>query len=146
MFNSSFNHWSASRSAVEDVAELVWSISHHPLPPNFYRSSRSTGNSLGLSDRSGTLIVVLLTASWVNMEDDDKVNKAARKLIADIESDARAAGAYDPFIYLNYANPSQDPISSYGSESSNAFQAVKERVDPNGVFSKQSAGGFKLSV
>ena len=53
-------------------------------------------------------------------------------------------GAYDPFIYLNYAEPDQNPIATYGDQNVHRLKAVQNRVDPGGLFTKQVAGGHKL--
>ncbi|KAK3358151.1 putative oxidoreductase [Lasiosphaeria hispida] len=146
MLNSVFDHWKASLPVVENVAGLIWSLSLHPLPPNTYKNPLSTGNSLGLSDRSGALVVALLTVAYLDVADDDIVEETSRKLMDAVEKDARESRAYDPFKYFNYAGPGQDPVGSYGSESLEHLQAVRQRVDPNGVFAHQVPGGHKLAL
>ena len=53
-------------------------------------------------------------------------------------------GAYDLFIYLNYAEPDQNPIATYGDQNVYRLKAVQNRVDPSGLFTKQVPGGHKL--
>ena len=146
MHNSSYTHWEAAKAAVEHVEGAVMSLSLHPIPPSFYKNKHSTGNSLGLSDRKGTLIVAGLTISWTNKEDDELVHKTARTIIEGIEKDAQKNEAGDKYLYLNYCGALQDPISSYGSETDKNWREVKKRVDPNGVFSQGSCSGFKLAA
>jgi len=146
MLNASYTHWEASRAAVGHVENLVLSLSLHPIPPNIYKNKHSTGNSLGLSDRTGAFVIAGLTLSWTNKGDDEILHKTANSLMEAIENDARNAEAYDPYLYLNYVGASQDPISSYGSETDKAFRAVKQKFDPNGVFSHGSSSGFKLAA
>lgn len=143
MLKTVFSCWKKSISIVEDVANIVWSISLEPLPTIFYKKADTT-NSLGLSDRNKPLVITLLTAMWTDEADDAKVEKTARKMLVDIETRAKELGEYDPFVYVNYAAPWQDPIASYGKESIERLKKVRERVDPKGVFTHRVTGAFKL--
>lgn len=146
MLNSVYLHWKTAVGAIEEVPGVVWSLSLHPIPPSFYKNSGSTGNSLGLEDRSGVLVVAGLTVSWVDSAHDGLVEETARAMMDGIEHDAREAGLYDPFLYLNYASAEQKPIEAYGAKSLEHLRKVSKRVDPNGVFSRQVPGGFKIPV
>jgi hypothetical protein len=138
-----FSCWKESLTAVEDVANILWSISLEPLPAVYYKKG-GTNNSLGLSDRKKPLVITLLTAMWTDEADDAKLEKAAHKMFADIEAKAKALGEYDPFLYAHYARPGQDPYASYGKESVERLKKVRERVDPKGVFTHRVVGPFKL--
>ncbi|KAK0634240.1 putative oxidoreductase [Bombardia bombarda] len=146
MLNATYINYNRSLAAVEQVADMVWSISLDPLPPAIYARPQSQANALGLAGRStgATLVVAQLSASWTDASDDDAVEQAARDLFEAIERDARALDAYDPFRYLNYAAPWQDPIASYGPESVQRLREIRRRVDPRGVFPRQVPGGFKI--
>ncbi len=149
MLNSTYLHWNHSLPAIENVPGIIWSVSLEPLPPAIYARAARGGprrrNALGLDGRaSGALVVTLLSATWAEAADDERVEAAARHMMAAIEADARALGAYDPFVYLNYAAPWQDPIANYGEEAVRRLQEVRKRVDPKGVFTRQVPGGFKV--
>ncbi len=152
MVNSTYLHWNRSLHTIESIPGIVWSVSLEPLPPAIYaRAARRSGsqgrNALGLDGRaSGALVVTLLSATWAEAADDERVEAAARDMMAAIESDARVMGAHDPFIYLNYAAPWQDPIASYGEEAVRRLQEVRKWVDPTGVFTRQVPGGFKVPM
>ena len=49
------------------------------------------------------------------------------------------------WVYLNYADKSQDPLASYGVENVTKMRDVAAKYDPNQVFQKLCPGGFKLS-
>ncbi|KAK0634024.1 putative oxidoreductase [Immersiella caudata] len=146
MHNASYTRWDAAKAALENVEGIVVSLSLQPVPPSFYKNKRSTGNSLGLGDRKGTLIIANLSISWKNKKDDELVYKTARAMIEGIQEDAEKVGAEDKYLYLNYVGAWQDPIASYGSETDKMLREVKKRVDPNGVFSQGSCSGFKLAA
>lgn len=48
-------------------------------------------------------------------------------------------------VYLNYADPSQDPFASYGEENLRFMKKVAAEYDAPGVFQTLCPGGFKLS-
>jgi len=139
-----------SLPSVQEIPGIMWSISLEPLPPAIYARAPPGSNSFGLSDRKPqqALVVTLLSATWTRESDDATVEQAARALFDAIESDAKKLGAYDPFVYLNYAAPWQEPIASYGPEAVDRLRQVRDRVDPKGVFTKQVPGpaGFKIPM
>ncbi|KAE8414666.1 hypothetical protein BDV36DRAFT_311694 [Aspergillus pseudocaelatus] len=143
MLNAVYQHWDSSLKGVEGIPGMVWAISLEPLPPAIY-SRNASKNSLGLDDASGPLVVTLLSATWDDESDDEKVEKAARELFEHIENDARKLGVYEPFVYLNYAAPWQDPIASYKSECVERLKRVSLDVDPKRLFQTKVPGGFKL--
>lgn len=58
---------------------------------------------------------------------------------------AESIGADNPFIYLDYADKTQDPLSSYGSDNVALLRDAAAKYDPNGVFQTLLPGGFKIS-
>ncbi|RYP07013.1 hypothetical protein DL765_009282 [Monosporascus sp. GIB2] len=82
--------------------------------------------------------------AWANQADDERVYAASAALVAVIEEAARTLGAYDPFLYLNYAAKWQDPIAAYGNASVQQLRELRTRVDPEGAFTHLVPGGFKI--
>lgn len=143
MLKAAYSQWQASLPRVRGISNLVWALALEPLPPKIY-ARHAEENALGLADRSGSLVVALLTVSWTEASDDAVLNDAAEKLMDAIENEARQLDGLDPFVYLNYADKNQDPIGSYGAASVRRLQAVQARVDPKGVFTNQVPGGYKI--
>lgn len=143
MLHAAFDVWKSSVEGVQDIEGLTWSLSLEPLPPGIYQPG-ATSNAMGLADRKGTRVICLLTNAWQNQADDERVYAATAALVTAVEEAARKLDAYDPFIYLNYAAPWQDPISSYGEESLKKLRGLRARVDPKGVFTHLIPGGFKI--
>ncbi|EMR72453.1 putative fad- protein [Eutypa lata UCREL1] len=129
---------------VKDIPGIVWSIVLEPLPPIIYKKAPERSSSLDLSDRTKPLVIVLLSATWEEQTDDDLIDKQAQTLIANIDREAHRLNAHDPFIYLNYAAPWQDPIATYGDKSIKRLCEVRDKVDPSGVFTHNVPGGFKV--
>lgn len=54
------------------------------------------------------------------------------------------AGSASEFLYLNYADQTQDVITGYGEGNRRELRRVSRVYDPEGVFQKAVVGGFKL--
>ncbi|KAK8124301.1 uncharacterized protein PG998_000060 [Apiospora kogelbergensis] len=127
-----------SRASPISLGVFPWS----PSPPAICQKGAGR-NSLGLDDRKAPLVVVLLTASFKTLTDQQTVEAAARNLMSAIEEEARRQGAYDPWAYLDYAAPWQDPIASYGERSLKRLREIQMKVDPQLVFTHRVPGGSR---
>lgn len=144
MLKEIYHLWNASLAAVENVSGISWALSLEPLPPAIYAHKPPKTNPLGFSASSGSMVVTLLSATWTDKSDDATIEKTARDLFSAIEDQARRLGVYEPFIYLNYAAPWQDPIASYGEDIVERLKLVSKKVDPRGIFQFGVPGGFKI--
>lgn len=102
------------------------------------------GNVLGVDSSLGPLVVLTLTAKYTSASSDSLVKSTTRALFKDIGALAKQTGDLSPWIYLGYADASQDVIPSYGKANMEKMKTVSKRVDPSGVFQKVQPGGFKL--
>ena len=127
------------------ISNLKWSLSFQPEPTVITsKAAANGGNSLGLSVSDGNVFNVLLTASWEDASDDAAVNKQTQLLFSKAAAKAEELGVSNPYLYLNYAAPWQDPILGYGPAAVSSLQAASRKYDPTGVFQKNVPGGFKL--
>ncbi|KAH9844892.1 FAD-binding domain-containing protein [Teratosphaeria destructans] len=118
-----------------------------PLPKIYGEiSARHGGNVMGLDRQpiDGLLFVAIVLVktpeqqafaypriqSWV---------EKLRAYAATIED-----GNLD-WVYLNYADRSQDPLRSYGAENVRRMKQVAAKYDPQAVFQDLCPGGFKIS-
>ena len=51
-----------------------------------------------------------------------------------------------PWVYMNYADKSQEPLASYGMENVKKLKNAAVKYDPGEVFQKLCPGGFKISA
>jgi hypothetical protein len=63
-----------------------------------------------------------------------------------INAATKAMGALHRLQYLNYADTTQRPITSYGQANVERLKQARKRYDPKGFFQKQVPGGFKLGL
>jgi hypothetical protein len=83
--------------------------------------------------------------SWQGTEQDTLFQTAGADLVNRIREYARIIGADNPYLYLDYADVTQDPLASYGPENVEKMKAAAEKYDPSGIFQKLVPGGFKIS-
>lgn len=116
-----------------------------PLPAYFVDvASRGVGNVLGLRDTENGVLFLLEVN--VLAEANEAVGHAyAGALTAEIEAFAVSAGGNLDWRYLNYADPSQNPLGSYGEANVGFIREVAARYDPTGVFQTRFPHGFKIS-
>ena len=50
-----------------------------------------------------------------------------------------------PWVYMNYADKSQQPLASYGIANILKLKSAASKYDPGQVFQKLCPGGFKIS-
>lgn len=109
-------------------------------------SKKQGGNMLGMEDvQSNTIIWV----SGVAVDGDEAALAIAQaelnKTMARVKQAAQSLNGDIELVYLNYADVTQDPIGSYGSENVQLIRDVAARYDPLGVFQTRIPGGFKVS-
>jgi hypothetical protein len=89
---------------------------------------------------------MLVAGLWNDTASNEVVHEVAQKMMRDIDSKAKAMGMLHRFQYINYADPSQHPIASYGAENVERLRETSRKYDPRGVFQRQVPGGFKLGL
>ncbi|KAI1319385.1 putative oxidoreductase [Xylariaceae sp. FL0255] len=146
MIKETYAAFNKSLPYVQNVTQISWALNLEPLPPQIYDAQGGSGaNALGLTGQKGrSLVMCLISVSWSDATQNQQVYDATRALMDNISACAKNLGVFDPYIYLNYAAPWQDVISSYGVESVAKLRRVRDKYDPNFVFTKQVAGGFKI--
>ncbi|CAD6569233.1 MAG: hypothetical protein ASARMPRED_002677 [Alectoria sarmentosa] len=124
---------------------LVWTLVLQPLLPNWVR--KGDANPLGLHDCTHEpLIMVSFTVNWADRRDDEFVKTTTRRAVEQIDAVAAANKTGHPYRYLNYCAEWQRPFEGYGEENWRFLQGVSRRYDPEGLFQRGCAGGFKLDV
>ncbi|KAJ4294062.1 hypothetical protein N0V90_007751 [Kalmusia sp. IMI 367209] len=125
------------------TGSLQWIATFEPLPTVFV-SHGASENVLGLSTVEGNGMILLLSASWSDVESSSLVHQKAESLLGSINAAAQDMGLLRDFVYANYANIVQKPISSYGTQNKDFLRREAKEYDPRGVFQRQVPGAFKL--
>ena len=127
--------------------DFVTQCLFQPLPKLFgQRSTAAGGNIMGVEKQKCNGYLMLAVAQVRTREQEafayEKVKtwvQSAKDFAGTIED-----GILD-WVYLNYADPSQNPLASYGVENLQKMKDVAAKYDPKGVFQKLCPGGFKIS-
>jgi hypothetical protein len=141
---------------------IIWSISLEPLPTVITSfGSKNGGNVLGTNPSDGNRFgmhirtpctknklthvkVMLLSGLWNNTASNDIVEKTASKMVNEVNGIAKGMGLLREFQYMNYADPSQDPVGGYGKDNVRYLREMSRKYDAQGMFQKRVPGGFKL--
>ncbi|OLN83297.1 Bifunctional solanapyrone synthase 2 [Colletotrichum chlorophyti] len=107
-----------------------------------------SGNILGL-DKNLPADSILFEARATMAASDAKFEGVVQNSMARAIEELRAYSAslegHSTFVYMNYANPEQDVIGSYGAENVQFLKETAAKYDPNGFFQYRVPGGFKVS-
>ncbi|GKZ26172.1 hypothetical protein AbraIFM66951_010044 [Aspergillus brasiliensis] len=130
--------------ALKDVEGIALTTVIQPMSSLAMRETLKNGGSpLGLEPVGQQWF--LARADWKNLQDEERVRDAVRKIVDAAEFAAKRMGAYLPYKYSNYAAWDQDPLASYGTENVRRLKEVARKYDPEGVFQTLQNGGWLLS-
>ncbi|KAL3440519.1 hypothetical protein BJX65DRAFT_316437 [Aspergillus insuetus] len=140
-------------SKIEEARPLAtgedWSIMVivQPWPKILWQrnADNGIGNVLGLDRFDENMLQVLYDYSWDSENDDALFHRLCEEALAELDEYAKSIDMYNEYIYLNYADKTQNPLRGYGDENVQFIREVAERYDPEGVFQTQVPGGFKVS-
>ncbi|CEL00907.1 hypothetical protein ASPCAL00499 [Aspergillus calidoustus] len=117
-----------------------------PWVPRFWADSESRGgNILGLERYNKAMLNIAWDYSWDSSADDSffyELSQSSREML-DIY--AKSTGSFREYIYLNYADRTQNPLAGYGEDNVEFLRGVATKYDPHGVFQHLVPGGFKIS-
>ncbi|KAF1920383.1 hypothetical protein BDU57DRAFT_552788 [Ampelomyces quisqualis] len=122
-------------------------VLYQPQPPSYWQKSlEGGGNVLGLERFNGQVLCLYQPyISWQGAEQDKLFQKAGADLIKPICDYAESIGADNPYLCLDYADNTQDPLKGYGEENVKKMKAAAKKYDPFGVFQNLVPGDFKIS-
>ncbi|EQL36200.1 hypothetical protein BDFG_02175 [Blastomyces dermatitidis ATCC 26199] len=116
--------------------------------PSFFGdiSKQRGGNMLGVDSQEHNAV---LWTGGVAVKSDKQALAIARTrmsaMVAELKEFSISLCGDNRLIYMNYADPSQDPLGSYGKENVDHIRRVAAKYDPLGVFQRRFPGGFKIS-
>ncbi|KFY69248.1 hypothetical protein V498_10504 [Pseudogymnoascus sp. VKM F-4517 (FW-2822)] len=106
--------------------------------------TKNGGNPLGITADDGTLILISTSNRWTNAADDAAMYAMADRFYAAAKATATAQGLLHPYVYMNYADGSQDVFTGYGAANKAKLLATAKKYDSFGVFRSLLPGGHKL--
>jgi hypothetical protein len=115
-----------------------------PIPTYFSGlTDANGGNILGLENYKNNAQMWLLTGAFDTEVQESIAYPYLFAFANDLQAYANFTGTLAPWRYLNYVNPTQDPLASYGADNIAFMKAVSLKYDPDQT---KSPAGFKLSA
>jgi hypothetical protein len=111
-------------------------------------SAQKGRNMLGLEQNPGNKLYFSLGATLLTASSVAQLPQVYQKVAAAsqrVATFAKSIGSGDDFVYLPYADASQNPLGSYGADNVQTMKKVAEEYDPEGFFQLRVPGGFKLN-
>ena len=132
--------------SVLDAADILPSLSLQVITePIIEKTKLNGGNPLGLDPEKGPLILALVSVSWSDSADDDRIQKFSAAVMDRSVAAAKAKGKHNDYMYMNYGSSYQDIVAGYGSANKARLIAISKKYDPSGVFELLQPGYFKLT-
>ena len=126
--------------------ELVTQCLFQPLPRHFSETSnRQGGNILGLDKVTTNALLWLYTVTSKTPEHEPFLLETAKNFKDDLWKYAQEIDVGVDWIYVNYADPSQDALGSYGESNVTFLRQTAKKHDPDELFQKRMKSGFKIS-
>ncbi|KAK1709952.1 FAD binding domain-containing protein [Colletotrichum lupini] len=118
-----------------------------PLPKNL--AAVTPGNNILGFDENLPSDSILFEARGTLAATDAEYGGVVESMMGRAIEELRAYSAsfegHSTFLYMNYANPEQDVIGSYGAENVQFLKDAAAKYDPNGFFQYRVSGGWKVS-
>ncbi|KAI0101447.1 FAD-binding domain-containing protein [Hypoxylon sp. NC0597] len=117
-----------------------------PLPTFIAEHSAATGgNIMGIERHQSNGVIFLLSAMMKTPEQEAFAHPRVKAGIEAVkEFAATIEGGNLPWIYMNYADKTQDVLGGYGIDNVRRMKDVATKYDPHQVFQKLCPGGWKI--
>lgn len=117
-----------------------------PLPRIYgQRSAEAGGNIMGVEEQPSDGLLFVAVAMVKTPDLQTLVYPKIKAWVEAVHSFAETIDGNLDWVYLNYADASQDPLASYGTENMKTMREVAAKYDPQRVFQELCPGGFKLA-
>ncbi|KAH7083490.1 hypothetical protein BKA63DRAFT_153972 [Paraphoma chrysanthemicola] len=129
----------------QNIKNMSWTLVLQPMLPDWAR--KGNPNVLGLDTSTDEpLVNVSFTVNWALAKDDEMVQRITRAAIEQIDAFATEHGTGHRYRYINYCDSWQRPFDGYGQDNLEFMKVVSRKYDPDGLFQRGCAGGFKLGL
>lgn len=129
--------------------DFVTQCLFQPFPRLYGQVSAATGvNVLGIERQPHNGLIWLATVQTRTPEQEAFAYARVRDWVFAVQHFATTIDGGEgnlEWIYLNYADRSQNPLATYGLENVRMMKDVAAKYDPEHVFQTLCPGGFKLS-
>ncbi|KAF7538707.1 hypothetical protein G7054_g2752 [Neopestalotiopsis clavispora] len=139
--NAFINNW---QEATGDETFSLYTV-FQPLPKILFdHSVERGGNVLGMDREQANSVLFQVFMVFTGAELEDKAREHLVSYRENVRQRSLETGTDVDFAYINYADKTQDPITTYGKENVAFLQEVSAKYDPEQVLQTRVPGGFKL--
>ncbi|KAI4600805.1 hypothetical protein KJ359_012967 [Pestalotiopsis sp. 9143b] len=135
-------------STLADVANLVAALVFVPISEKFLTASTvNGGDPMAVDAAAAPYLFVEQTFLWSDASDDAKIDSFLEAYNANVTAQLSAMdNVLSPYLYLNYADSTQDVFQGYSPDNVLRLQSIRDKYDPNMVFTNQMPGGWKVKA
>ncbi|KAK6217597.1 hypothetical protein LQW54_003319 [Pestalotiopsis sp. IQ-011] len=133
-------------SMLADVADLVAALVFVPISEKFLTASAvNSGDPMDVDTAAAPYLFVEQTSLWSDGGDGAKIDSFLEAYNANVTARLSAVdNVLLPYLYLNYADSTQDVFRGYPRDNVLRLQSIRDKYDPNKVFTNQMPGGWKV--
>lgn len=133
-----FKIWERGLAAVKKVDGIFVEFLIQPQPVTKGK------NMFGLTAGKTDYVNIDMTVAYNRASDDKLIEATFNDIVNKQQAYLKSHGHLVDFIYLNYADISQNVYNSWGAGNVAKLKAASRKYDPTGVFQKLVPGGYKI--
>ncbi|TKX23252.1 FAD-binding domain-containing protein 21 [Elsinoe australis] len=135
-------------SPIPSFPYYVSSIIPMPMTKAFFQAAVDRGGDpMGLRPEDAPFLWVEMSQTYTLAQQDEVVTEFVKEVDQRVRGALREAGfAERGFVYLNSADGWQDVFGGYAGGNAERLRRIRRRYDPEGVFTLQMRGGFKVGL
>ncbi|KAH6652289.1 6-hydroxy-D-nicotine oxidase [Truncatella angustata] len=133
--------WQANQDA-----DFLNYITFQAMPTLLFKHSVDKGgNVIGMDRETENAILFQMQHMVRTVEQETEARERLTAMRQSLKLYNLEVGVNVEWEYLGYADGSQDPLSTYGSENVQFIREVATKYDSEGIFQTRVPGGFKIS-
>ncbi|KAF9874233.1 FAD binding domain-containing protein [Colletotrichum karsti] len=128
---------------------MGFTITFMPISKSSITANRGhgrLGDPMGIDESQGPFIWVEASSMFPNGEHEEAVTYFYDIVNAKIESKLAPLNVLTPYLYLNDADKRQPVFEGYGRENLARLKKIRDKYDPDRVYTDQMPGGFKVAA
>lgn len=130
-----------------DVEIWITGLALNIISKEFVLAGIANGGEdpIGLDPERAPYIMIEESLTWYYESDDDTIEAFYTAFNANITAQLEPYDVLTPFVYLNDANGAQDVFGGYPAENVQKLKEIREKYDPNRVYTDLMPGGWKVA-
>ncbi|KAB2579065.1 FAD linked oxidase [Lasiodiplodia theobromae] len=129
-----------------DVEGWITGLAYNIISKEFVVAGITNGGDpMGLDPNAAPYFWVEESMTWTHAEDDATVQAFYEAVNKNITAQLEPLGVLHNYLYLNDVNQAQDVFAGYPKSSVQLLKMIRDKYDPDMVFTKQMPGGFKVA-